>query len=129
MGLRAWGSYERWARLVCHAIAWCGLEDPGATLEGLRVFADSATSILASLIAGLQQLDPDAKGCSARNILLAGQSGSNPALAAFLDEIGNPTNAEGVGRRLRQYRGRIVNGCAVGCRKLTGTTLWFVKKG
>lgn len=131
MGLPAFGSFEGWSRLVRNATVWGGFADPCETREALRDRADSDRTFLGAMLEGLRVLDPESKGKTSRDILLAASMpGQHPILAAALAEesgSGGPATAKSLGKRLRQLTGRPKGGFSIRSRVAHGgMQLWFV---
>lgn len=55
-GLKSWGSFEPWSRLIRGALVWAGMPDPALTREELEDEADSALSFEVGLIEGLDEV-------------------------------------------------------------------------
>jgi len=51
MGLKPWGSFEGWSRLIRDAIVWAGMIDPGTTRETLQEDSDTDSALLEDIIA------------------------------------------------------------------------------
>jgi hypothetical protein len=68
-GLKPWGSFESWSRLVRNAVAWCGLPDPGETRQVVQEQADETGRGLRQLLAALELIDPDRRGLTAAEIV------------------------------------------------------------
>ncbi|TVP94024.1 MAG: hypothetical protein EA381_20705 [Planctomycetaceae bacterium] len=128
-----WGSFTNWSALVRSALVWAGAADPLAT----RVAAtanDDARELLAMLIVGVEEADPDGKGVTTNEIerLLSHRTDEMPpcpTLAAAASEIcGERFNARRFGRRLRSYIDRIWEGRKITCEKGHGkVNRWAVR--
>jgi hypothetical protein len=119
-GLAPFGSFENWSGLVRAAVFWAtdGL-DPCATRARLRD-ADPALATLVALLEGWPELPDADKGLTvaeALDILKAeANKGKYQTLrGAFMEwSKGDRLPAPGqVGRKLRNYRGRVANGKAL----------------
>jgi putative DNA primase/helicase len=60
-GLRPWGSFEAWSRLIRHTIVWLGLEDPWTTREHLAKTADTEHDLLSQLLSAWEEFAGDGR--------------------------------------------------------------------
>lgn len=110
-----WGSFESWSALIRGSLVWAGAADPLPT----RVTAtanDDARALLAMLITGIEEADPDCQGITTKEIERltthrVDETPPCPTLTAAVAEIcGDRFNAKRFGRRLRSYVGRTWDG-------------------
>jgi hypothetical protein len=113
--LGAFGSFETWSAILRNVLRWLDLPDAWAdTKQGLRE-ADPADSLHASLIAGLEELDPEGRGLTTGEIKRrleadmadAAKHDRAPRHSAFIDALGSVRNLIENGK---------VNGNALGSR-------------
>lgn len=116
-GLKPWGSFESWSRLVRNAVVWCGLPDPGETRQVIQEQADETAQGLRLLIAAIELIDPDRNGLTAGEIVGAadGESSFCPEnaramLATSLDMLIAKRDSRKLGYRLRHLKRRVVDG-------------------
>lgn len=55
-GVRPWGSFEAWSRIVAAAVAWVDMPDPQSTRSGLSSSADTMKRAIRTLIDGWARL-------------------------------------------------------------------------
>lgn len=110
-----WGSFESWSALVRDAIVWAGAADPLPT-RATATANDDARALLAMLIVGIEEADPDDNGLTTKEIERltthrVDETPPCPTLTAAVSEIcGDRFNAKRFGRRLRSYVGRTWEG-------------------
>ena len=68
-GLKPWGSFEEWTRLVRNAVVWAGQPDPGSTREELSKEADVMGGAIRDLLHGWNEIDPTGEGLTAADLL------------------------------------------------------------
>lgn len=106
-----WGSFEGFSRVIRGALVWAGGADPLPTREAATA-NDDAKTLLAMMITGLEEADPDRAGITTKEIeRLIGyrvdEMPTCPILAAAASEVcGDRFNSRSFGRRLRSYVGR-----------------------
>jgi hypothetical protein len=114
--LPAWGSFEGWSALVRSAVVWAGLPDPGETRLLLQEQADVAAESMSTLLACLEQIDPQRCGLTAAAII---ENARNPPISGpdcygdlrdALEALLGKLDARALGNRLRSYRRRIFQG-------------------
>jgi hypothetical protein len=118
--LKSWGSYEGWSALVRGAVAWVLLPDPGEARADLPAASCPEAEAWDSVYAGVAYLDPAGQGVTVAAIVEAANSpGTDPTLQALKDALlhlcpprdkAGVLNAQSVGPKLNQYRGRVVGG-------------------
>lgn len=132
--LKPWGSFDGWSRLVRSAVVWCGLPDPGETRQELMERSDVQAGALRSLIENWSSIDPEGEGLLTSEILRRLDStGYNcqDLKDAILELCGGTSgklpSAKSLGSKLRNLRGRIVNGKSLESRpSRTGAMHWTV---
>jgi hypothetical protein len=140
------GSYEGWDAFVRAACIWVGLTDPCAGRERIRREDDDDREAARSLF-GLWHEEFDDRPMTAAELkafaeerasAAHGQEGAlvradlHAALAA-LDARGNGTtlNSRAIGDRLRQWKGKVVNGLKLSSdpvHKRHGAAIWQIKR-
>lgn len=116
MGIRPWGSFDGWTRLIRHAIVWAGEPDPGTTRTELAEQCDTQATSLAQLIEGMSLADPGGTGLTAAQILERSAHGND--LAGLREAIaqlcptrdGRPPTANRFGKQLQLARRRVIDG-------------------
>jgi hypothetical protein len=115
--LSAWGSFEGWSGLVRSAVVWVGLPDPAETRLRLQEQADVAAESMATILAGIEHLDPGRRGLTAAEIiqrLVNDTPEFEPAYVADLREavvaLLGKLDSRLLGNRLRGYRRRNFDG-------------------
>lgn len=68
MRLRPWGTFDEWSDLVRSTVVWSSLPDPGDTRAETRERHDQELSTLRTIIAGVEDLDPDRQGMTSAEI-------------------------------------------------------------
>jgi len=138
-GLKPKGSFEGWSDLVRNAIVWVDQADPEIAAECLYETNDSGADERRTIFAGLQAMDPEGDGLTAREIVSKAVHAfpgceAPPALTDFVEFLCSTTkdcrmpDARKVGKLLRKHLGTIVGG-----RKLRAsensdkTKVWLVK--
>jgi hypothetical protein len=117
-GLEPWGSFESWSSLVRGAVRFATGIDPA---EGRQVFASAADEDrrrLDAVLAGIGHLDPGGRGVTTAALLAAVEGPERPGepealtgLRLALAELGGePLSTKRVGRALRRFAGRVVEG-------------------
>jgi hypothetical protein len=144
-GLKPWGSFEAWSRLVRGSIVWAGLPDPYETRAGLAEAADTDTQQLTQLLSAwedyvgfgreyartltkvVREFEVEDQLCRAN-----GHVAKFPRLYDVLAELVPPRG--GMFERVKlanwfkKFRGRVVNG-----KRLSGrtnrddVTEWFIE--
>ncbi|KAA5541895.1 hypothetical protein FYK55_17005 [Roseiconus nitratireducens] len=118
----SWGSFESWSRIIRGAVVWAGADDPLATREAATANDDSR-GLLAMLITGLEEADPDNAGLRTQDIerLVSHRTDETspcPTLVEAVREVcGERFNSRKFGRQMRKLVGRIWEG-----RKITDET-------
>jgi hypothetical protein len=132
-GLKPWGSFEGWSRLVRQAVVWVGLPDPGETREELARSSDREASALRSLIQGWHEIDPDGMGLTVSKLLSCldkAPDGYELVRNAILElcpaPAGKLPGTRSVGNKLSHLQDRVVGGRAISKRDQHGTAVWFV---
>jgi len=115
-GLKPWGSFESWSRLIRNAVVWCGLPDPGETRQVIQEQADETGQGLRLFMAALEQMDREGKGLTAGEIVGATDEDSpyseavKTTLSAALDTLIAKRDSRKLGYRLRGLRRRVMDG-------------------
>jgi DNA polymerase I-like protein with 3'-5' exonuclease and polymerase domains len=134
--LEAWGSYGGWSALIRGALCWLGLPDPAGAREELEETADGEVHNLRCLLAGWEEIDPEAEGLTAKEVvdkLKAAAEADYPTMREALAENfgtsgGKLPRSSSLGYRLRKFRGRNVGGKCFTCRSLSkGVQKWLVR--
>jgi hypothetical protein len=134
-GLKPWGSFESWSRLVRNALVWCGLPDPGETRQVVQEQADDTGRGLRALIRALDLIDPGRNGLTAAEIVGAAsdQKSTHSAevkemlMGAFDMLIAKPDGRK-LGYKLRHLRRRVVEGRFIDLAGQDGgANRWVVK--
>jgi hypothetical protein len=128
-----WGSFENWSAIIRGAIVWAGLPDPLPTRAEAEK-SDDSKSLLAMLVAGLEEADPDRTGITVKEIerLTTHKPDSIPTcptlVAAVAEVCGDRFNAKRFGRRLRSFMGRTWEGRRIVCKDgHGGVKRWTVR--
>jgi hypothetical protein len=130
-----WGSFENWSRIIRGAVVWAGAADPLITRETATANDDSR-NLLAMLINGLEEADPDRKGLTTKEIENASRE-----CPAWENGLSYPTLAEAVsivcperfngqrfGKRMRSYVNRVWGGKKITAETATGgVSRWRVQ--
>lgn len=130
-GLKPWGSFEAWSAIVRDAVVFAGLPDPCITREGISTSSTEAEG-LADFMHGLLDFMKSDFSTSAdgwfraahlverlRKDALAGVADADEPQHARLREgieallDGKRLDASSVGKLLRDYRGRLVDGLVI----------------
>lgn len=126
-----WGSFEDWSDIIRGAVVWTGLADPLSTRES-AIASDESREVMAMLIAGLQEADPDGCGVTARQIerLVNQRPDECQTLTEVASEICGPKfDTRRFARRLRTYLGRSWNGLRIECDSCHGgVKRYFVRR-
>lgn len=110
-----WGSFESWTATIRGALVWAGLPDPLPT----RIAAmanDDSRNLLAMLVTGLEEIDPDGQGVTVKEIerLTTHRPDAAPTcptlVAAVAEVCGERFNAKRFGKRLRSFANRTWEG-------------------
>ncbi len=109
-GLKPWGSYEAWGKLIRGAIVYAGLPDPAETRQEVRN-SDRSAEILRLLIDGLEEAAEPLSSADIGRILSDTPDPGKPdpyeSLRTAIAELcPNPTNAK-IGSSLRSFKGRV----------------------
>jgi hypothetical protein len=116
MGIKPWGSFERWSALVRQAVVWAGLPDPAGMRRELVAQADMELNAARVLLARLYDYDPNGTGVTTAELMeLAKQ---NQDWMSILSEFaplknGKPLSPQSIGVRLRSIRQRVIGGLCV----------------
>lgn len=116
------GSFEQWSKIIRGAVVWAGLADPLTTRETAKAQDDSG-ELLALLITGLEEADPDGNGLTVKEIerLVSHRVDDPPTCPALVEAIGlvcgSKFDARGVGNTIRRFAGRTWKS-----RRITGKT-------
>lgn len=133
------GSFEDWSGLVRGALLWLGCDDPVKSMESLReddpeqtelVDVFSAWSdIFGSVKVSVSELVEKASQCDRNS---ASSEYANPQLRDALLAVagrGGAINAKSLGKWLKRYKGKIVNGFKIEQREhRLGVSLWELVK-
>ncbi len=133
-GLREWGSFEKWSRLVRGAIVWAGQADPGETRVEFAERSDLEANALKALLAAWEQLDPEGNGLTAAHALRTlDEFPDRYAMAreVFVDQFAHgrakPASTRSIGKRLSSFRRRVIGGRMFDCKPdRNGVQEWFV---
>lgn len=122
MGLKPWGSYEGWSRVVRNALVWAGLEDLGNTRGELETIADLEANALKNLLIHLEKASDSygelvafgqkAIGISKLLKLMELQIHEDelaPLKEAMADLVPS-MKPKSIGMKLHHLRGRVVDG-------------------
>jgi hypothetical protein len=115
MELSAWGSFEGWSRLVCSAVAWVGLPDPGETRIQLQDHADTAAESMGLLLDCWEQLDRERRGMTGSEVCERIRSASDhdevvDECRAAIESLVGKLDSRLLGNAIRKYRRRIFDG-------------------
>lgn len=135
-----YGSFEVWDRMVRRPLIWAGWPDPLGASEGMREEDDEFTGMTKFLTAWWEAFKGGAmvaadihERLTARVPKASGEFGPQyPALYEAASELfGSPQKLEAneLGRRLRKWKGRILNGLRLQQKdaKSNRGRLWFVE--
>lgn len=133
-GLREWGSYEKWSRLVRGAIVWAGQADPGETRVELAERSDLEANALKGLLAAWEQLDPGNEGLTAAHALrLLDDFPDKYTMAreVFIEQFAHgkakAASTRAIGKRLSSFRRRVIGGRMFDCKPdRNGIQEWLV---
>jgi hypothetical protein len=134
-GLRQWGSFEEWSKLIREALVFSELPDPYQASESVRK-TDRSAELLKLIHAGIAEADVNGVGLTTAEIerLLSRHIGEDdvdswPTLRMAITELcGAKTDSRRIGYGLRRYRDRVSAG-----RRLTsqpgrgGVSRWLVE--
>ncbi len=130
----SWGSYEAWSRVVRGALVWCGAADPLPTRK-TATESDDTKNLLAMLITGLEEADPDSEGITVKEIerLVTHRPDETPTCPTLLEaaaEIcGDRFNGRRFGKKLKSFVGRPWEGRKIYGESSHGKVMrWMVKK-
>lgn len=124
------GSFESWSDVVRSALAWATGIDPCGTRKELTA-TDSETNIRTALIEGWHQLDWEGSGKTATQALQMIRENPNGyatlyTVAMEISRTENLPSPVSLSRRLRQIKGRVVNGKYLTSTPYQGTMVWKV---
>ncbi len=139
-GMKAWGSYEEWSKVVRGAAIWLGLPDPADAREQIRSSSDALRGGMECLIRRWGALMPPNTGLSAGEIIsrvYPDKSGIAPshlsAVAESIEAMIPRPNSVALGKELMKYRERRVTlGKEMRCvyldcvSKRAGTSKWAI---
>lgn len=130
-----WGSFEDWTRIVRGALVWSGAADPLPTRKSATE-SDETKSLLAMLIVGLIEADPDNSGLTTSEIerVVSSQDMSNPSCPTLLEAVGticgDRWNARRFGKKLLSFKNRTWQGKRIESETTHGTVKrWLVREG
>ncbi len=139
-GVKLWGSFEAWSKVVAAACVWVGLPDPQATRVELEEGADPLKAALGAVLKQWPKLFPG--GASLREAidrlyprLERGEDrrpdewdGLRNAVETFAPPIpGRSPDPKRLGNALRSYRKRVVSGLYLDCHiDRRGVAQWRV---
>lgn len=124
VGVRSWGSFEGWSRVIASALVYAGAADPTSTRPTNDATREPEKLALMAVLAGLPRIDTG-RGMTARDIIgtlysperLRGQAPPDghddlrDAIEALTDTpAGRLPDARTLGNALRKLRGRVVAG-------------------
>jgi hypothetical protein len=123
-GLKPYGSFEGWSRVVREAVIWVGLPDPCLTRTKLAESADTTLDALSQLMAAWQDYDPSSSGIVVSEMLSrlypadreqTPSDAASTAMRRALENLvgtppGKPPTPRQVGNKLRGLRRRVVAG-------------------
>jgi putative DNA primase/helicase len=128
-----WGSFEAWSRTIRGAVVWAGAADPLPT-RATATANDDAKTLLAMLITGIEEADPDNTGLTTKEIERLtthrpDDAPTCPTLVAAVGEIcGTRFDARKFARRMRSYIGRVYEGRQIATEQAHGgVKRWRVK--
>jgi hypothetical protein len=139
--LPSFGSYEAWTALVRNSIVWAGLNDPCDTRATLAEAADTDGQAVRLLILAWEELfDDEARSvrdvCTMfeaedRHARVKGENPKQPPLYDVFAEHAPPQggafNRKAIGNLLAKFRGRVVDGRLLDCKKdRNGVGRWRV---
>jgi hypothetical protein len=139
-GVRLWGSFEGWTRLVAHAVAWAGLADPTGSRAGLEAIADTSKETLQLLLENWPLLGRGAPITAANAlerlypISLQWPREQRERLqdlraaieVAIPPVAGKPPDARRLGKLLQKYRHRVCGGRMFESALYRGAMRWSV---
>jgi hypothetical protein len=131
------GSFEGWTNLVCSAIVWCELADPGETKKDLRATTSSEDTVVRQVFAAIAALGNSPKGFRAAELVdiatgkTNGYDAERTTLADALCELCDcdsveSVNGRTVGSRLGNLRDRTASGMKLTRGTHNGHTYWRV---
>jgi hypothetical protein len=133
VGVRPWGSFEGWSRVVRDALVWCELEDPAKAREEFVQYADRESGTLKQLIAGWNEIDLDGTGMTVGEVIsrLDEDRAKFMTLRSVLEELAPPKSgrlsSRSIGKHLSHFRGRNCGGSALDSRSdRSGAQRWRV---
>lgn len=114
-GLKPWGSFGEWTRIVRGSLVWLGQPDPADTRVELNNAADRDRDVLERLLAGLEKVGLSRESMTTAE-LLGVLAAANPAhvdlrsavsegCSTPMDKLPDPRK---FGALLRRFRGRVV---------------------
>ena len=120
MALPALGSYHSWSTAVRAPLVWLGEPDPILTQRELAASSDGDVAMLASLVAGWEEIDPQREGLTICEVM--SRLEQNPRLFGELrsafEELcpprnGRPANGQALAKKLQRFKGQISGGRAL----------------
>lgn len=131
--MRPWGSFEGWSNIVRQSLIWAGEPDPAESRDELIVNSDTGASLLADLISGWEQADPENEGLTASQVIkiLEDIYCNDTLKMAVRDLCGTQPNkvpsAVALGKHMRKYRRRVIGGKSFDCvENRDGVKVWKI---
>lgn len=127
-GLRPWGSFESWSRLIRGAVIWVGMDDPMETRKELAATTDTTQAAMHVLLDALEPHALAPRRISAAE--LCKRAIDDSELSAALEElISNKLTPRAVGALFRRMRNRVFGGRILQPAEANSKagTLWTVR--
>lgn len=135
-----WGSFEAWSNSICGMLVWAGCEDPGAGRQELRDRVDTERECLAALLETLDRTQSKIRhaaiGFGVEELLAflrlplpedkAAATEIQNALAMLSERDFAQLSSAKVGKLLKKYDGRVLQGRRLVQTKSRNKSLWAV---
>lgn len=134
MGVKPFGSFESWSRVVGGTVMFSGAADPtlvrGESEKSVKA-DDDDTNTCRQLHAAFSKADPEGKGITAKDLLDKVRSAGTEEFIreATKTPKGELVSSKSVGRLIATFEKRVRDGMRLerGSTNDTGTQLWLVK--
>ena len=130
-GESSFGSFEQWYRIVRGALVWLGMADPMGDRSEMEE-NDTSKAFLRMIHAGLNEIDPDGAGVTAKQIQRALEAKPDepdfihcPSLAAAaIEACGKTFDPKRFGKMLSKFKGRKLDGKWIDSEPVSGVARW-----
>lgn len=132
--LEAWGSFERFSKVVRGALVWCGFADPLDSRKQLREDSDPDLERLEPFVEALASIDPAGYGMTCDEILslIRGEGSAafsvvRAAVEGLCGRSVESLDSRKLAAALKQFRGRPIGGRCLDVRKSGSRRNWFLR--